>query len=162
MGNNDKARENIGKALSQLETDCLYSMKGHYNSASIWTKIHWLFSLPIIIFSALLTFFASQNWVIEGVITGIITTCLSSINAFLKPDKRSQSHFIAAGRYSSLKDRVKLYMGTKLLYEDYGNFVRAGESFLDEKEELNSTSPQILRIAYKQCKKGIEDGEASY
>lgn len=164
-GNQDLSndlRSTIDKILNQLETDCLYSMKGHYNSSSIWTKVHWYLSIPIIVFSALLTLFANQNWTIAGMIVGILTTILSSINAFLKTDKRAQNHFLAAGRYSSLKDRLKWYRNTNILYDREESIVQKGEDFLKEKEELNSTSPQILRRAYEKCKKGIEDGEANY
>ena len=148
-------KQGIIKELSKMEEDCIYTSKNHFNSASIWSKIHYIIGLPLVIISAI-SITNCIKWL------SIIAFILASIQTFISPDKNVHSHRIAGNSYLSLKNFIRGYKEYGILSSDDKAAMGEANTFKLKLNQLNESSQMPICFAFGITKKGIDRGEAEY
>lgn len=159
-------RENLIEEAKRVEEDALYSAKGHFSAASVWTNVHWWIgaltaAMAAVAGGSALSRFDSHNEV-AGVLA-IIVAATTAVMTFLNPHARADGHHRAGNRYNSLRNRARIFHDVDC--EAGGADDEITETLkvvARERDELNEESPQIPGWAYRRAKKGIEQGEAAH
>jgi hypothetical protein len=164
-------RDQVIIEAKRLEESTLYSWKGHHQAAQGWKTWHLWLGIPTVIISALVgvaafTKTAEQNPYVAAaaVIFSIIVPVLSGITTFLNPNEKEGAHLAAAHAYDRLNNRARMFWSIDCWATDATDEGLTGQlkSLVAEKDDLNKSSPQIPKSAYKKAKKGIEGGEAAF
>lgn len=148
-------KQGIIKELTRMEVDCTYTSKNHFNSASIWGKLHYFIGLPLVIISAI----SITNCIKWLSITAFI---LASIQTFISPDKNVNSHRIAGNSYLSLKNLIRGYKEYGIFNHDDKTAMEEIDKFKIKLNQLNESSQMPICFAFGITKKGIDCGETEY
>lgn len=166
-----KTRDQVIVEAKRLEEGTLYSCKGHHNAAQGWKSWHLWLGIPTVIISALVgvaafTKAAEQNVWVAGaaVLCSIIVPVLSGITTFLNPNEKEAAHLTAAHAYDRLNNAARMFWSIDCWAADATDegLTSRLKALVAEKDDLNKSSPQIPRSAYKNAKKGIEAGESTF
>jgi len=166
-----KTRDQVIIEAKRLEESTLYSCKGHHQAAAGWKTWHLWLGIPTVVISALVgvaafTKTAEQNpyLAILAVAFSIIVPVLSAITTFLNPNEKEATHVAAAHAYDRLNNAARMFWSIDCWAEEATDAELTAQlkSLVAEKDELNKSSPQIPRSAYRSAKKGIESGEAGF
>jgi hypothetical protein len=154
------------KEAKRIEEDSLYSAKGHFVTADFWTNFHLWIGVPTVILAAIagasaLSQFDNHN-IIAGILA-IIVAALTAVTTFLNPNEKANSHRNAGNKYNSLRNKARIFHEVDCCGEDLDQELTIQlKELAKQRDELNQSSPQISRWAFKKARKGIEDGEADY
>ena len=111
--------------------------------------------------AAALSKFDPQHFIAGSL--SIIVAALSAVATFLNPNELISAHLSAGNSYDSLMNRVRMFRLIDCWREEAEEVLTERvKRFSEEKDELNSKSPQIGPWAYRKAKKGILAGEATY
>ena len=161
-----KTRQEIIKEAKRIEESALYSSKGQFVAAYMWSNFHLAIGLLMVIGTAgaaalaLSPFDPRHTW---AAMVYIVVAVLSAILTFLNPNERSASHHNAGNHYDSLMSRVRVFWTIQCGQEDSEAELAARlEALGNEKDRLNLSSPQIPYWAYRIAKRQIAAGEASF
>ncbi len=159
----DEVVASIAKEASRIEEDALYSSKGHFEAASVWSKLHLAIGLPAAAVSAIAGISAFNNLPTLAAILAAGVAALAAILTFLNPSDRAHLYHVAGTRFSAIRGEARRLREIELpsthsvdhLSKQVGVLAKA-------KDDLNAGSPQIPRWAFERARKAIENGEASY
>jgi hypothetical protein len=165
-----QARSQIITEAQRLEESTLFSMKGHHEACSGWSKRHLYLGLPTVIISAIVGAAAfsqaakADPWI--GVVAGLLSisiAVLSGISTFLNPSEKQSAHLIAAHGFDKLNNDTRIFWSIEAWQEESDEVITSQlRELVERKNELNSKSPQIPAWAYARAKKGIEEGQAQF
>lgn len=162
----ENIKEKIIKEAIRVEEDSLYSAKGHFVAANVWTNLHLWIGIPTAALAAIAGAFALSKFDNHNIIAGflaIIVTALTAITTFLNPNERSNCHRNAGNDYNSIRNKARIFYDVDSLIEESDQeLVKQLKELTKKRDELNQNSPQVPRWAYKKARKGIEEGEAEY
>lgn len=158
----DSLKTSIADETHRIEEDALHSMKGHFNVGSLWGKVHLILGLP----SAILAGWAGVEAFADNpeltAILALLSAALTATVTFLKPQAVSDNHKNAGREYNKLKNKVRRFREIELPgfeEEDAKQFLNG---LANQRDALNSMSPDIPRWAYNNAKKDIDEGRADY
>ena len=166
-----QTRDQVIIKAKRLEESTFYSCKGHHQAAQGWKTWHLWLGVPTVIISSLVgvaafTKTAEQNSYVAAaaVFFSIIVPVLSGITTFLNPNEKEGTHLAAAHAYDRLNNATRMFWSIDCWAADATDegLTSQLKSLVDEKDNLNKSSPQIPKSAYKKAKKGIQGGEASF
>tara|TARA_R110002110_G_C13467715_1_gene719484 strand:- start:11038 stop:11577 length:540 start_codon:yes stop_codon:yes gene_type:complete len=160
-----KARQEAAKEAQRLEENLCYSSKGHYAAARFWDNTHLYTGLSIVILSAFagVSIFNKEEWIAVAGIISFIITGLSSILTFINPKDRAATHLSVGNKYNTLMNKIRILKNVELFQiESDEIFIEELKFLTTQKDDLNQSSPQLQRFAYKKAKKGIESGESTF
>jgi hypothetical protein len=163
---NMSLEDSLNREARRVEEDTLYSAKGHFEAARIWSSLHLWLGIPISVLAAVagasaLSQFDNHNTV-AGVLA-ILVSVLAAVNTFLNPNERANAHLNAGNRFNSLRNRARIFCEIDSLSQmEEKELVQHLKELSSERDELNQGSPQISRSAFKRARKRIEGGEANY
>ena len=160
-----EAKLKIIREAKRIEEDSLYSAKGHYCAAQLWTSLHIWIGVPTAIMaaiagaSALSKFEDSRIW--AGVLA-ILVAALTSVTTFVNPNAKAANHHNAGNRYNSLNNRARIFSEIETDVETDDILLNKVKALTEERDDLNQKSPQIPKWAFRKARKGIEEGEGKY
>jgi hypothetical protein len=147
----------------RLEEDCLYSARGHFESARIWGMWNLWLGVPSVVIAALAGLSAFKNAPELAGALAVLSAAVTAVLTFLKPSERAATHQKAGALYNSLKNRARFFREVDLSSGARPANLRKRLRFLlEERNSLNEASPEILQPAFARAKKNIESGGAEY
>ncbi|MCZ0867147.1 SLATT domain-containing protein [Dasania sp. GY-19] len=158
----DNLKNAVVDETHRIEEDALHSMKGHFNAGSLWGKVHLIMGIP----SAILAGWAgieafSDNPQLTAILA-LLSAALTATVTFLKPQAVSDNHRNAGREYNKLKNKARRFREIELpglVDEEAKQFIN---DLADQRDALNSMSPDIPRWAYNKAKTDIDEGRADY
>lgn len=147
----------------RIEEDAEHSEKGHFNAADRWGRYHLYIGLPSAVIAAIAGGSAFNNMPVFAGSLAILSTALITVLTFLKPSEHAENHKAVAGQYLTLRNQARIFR--KIELEDGLNLVDAKKRLMDlskVRDELNQSSPGILRNDYEKAKKDIDEGRSRY
>jgi hypothetical protein len=161
-----KARDEIIKEAKRIEEALLYSSKGHFEAARLWSGFHLMIGIPVVVVSAIAGAAAFEQFDASHVIAGILSisvAALSSVLTFLNPNAKASAHQIAGNKYDSLMNKTRMFWSIDCWQAESEEVITEKVKYLSEqKDNLNQSCPQTSRLAYNLAKRGIAAGEAKY
>jgi hypothetical protein len=152
----------IRREALRIEEDCIYSSKGHFNSAEFWARIHLWIGIPTAVLSAIASGSAFQNL---GQVAGslaIIVTALTAVATFLDPNQRAAAHRTAGNQYLSLRNLTRIFRELEIENGAADDLKARITQLAANRDSLNEACPSIPTWAYKAAKAGIESGEGAH
>ena len=152
--------EKIIKETYRLEEDCIYSAKGHFESAKKWRYLYYLlmfFSILTLILSVsnIFTNFSNLS-VIFNIITGFVTVII----IFLNPQEKYISHQNSGNHFLSLRNKIRIFREIEISSLELNQKIEKISFLSKKRDELNINS---LPITIKNAKQQIEvDKNAIY
>ena len=150
--------ENIKKENKRIEEDCIYSAKGHFESAKFWRHLYyWLmiFSILSLCLSFTLTLPDSQ---LCTVICSLISSFITVILIFLNPQEKYLSHQNSGNKFLSLRNQIRIFNDIEIKNSNYiDEYAKRLIEFSKERNALNNNSLPIAETGYKNAKKQIEE-----
>ena len=160
---NDQLRDAVKKETQRIIEDTLFSAKRHFESARIWSLMHFGLGLPTAVLAAIASASAfKENTSLAGFLA-IAVTALTALMTFLNPNKRANAHHMAGNKYNALRNQARIFCEIDLTAGDQQNDIsKKIKELAKERDDLNQSSPQTFKWAYKRAKAAIEAGEADY
>jgi len=154
--------ENLIKEAKRIEEDSIYSSKGHYEAARQWSQIYLWLGIPTALIAGISGVSAFEDCTFIAGVSAIIAAALAAISTFLNPSEKAQAHYTAGFKFTSLKNKSRIFREIEIIDEDKKNKKEALLILSSERDGINEVSPQIPRWAFKKARKGIEGGESKY
>jgi hypothetical protein len=159
----DQLREAAKKEARRIIEDTLFSAKRHFETAHIWSLMHYGLGLPTAVLAAIAGASAFKDNTILAGSLAIIVTALTALMTFLNPNKRANEHHMAGNKYNALRNQTRIFCEINLATSDENTDIsKMIKDLAKERDNLNQASPQTFKWAYKRAKAGIEAGEADY
>lgn len=161
-----KTKSEIIKESKRLEEALMFSAKGHFSAADIWSRFHLGVGIPMVILSAVAGAAALAQFDPSHVIGGILSigvVTLSGVMTFLNPNEKKSSHLSAGNHYTALQDKIRMFWSIDCGIEDSDAILTDRlKQFSEQKDKLNQSCPQIPSWAYRIARRGIDGGETAY
>lgn len=141
---------------ARMEENCTYSSKSHFNSSGIWSNIHFILGIILIIISAIPMFYGDMKFI------SLTIFILANIQTFIRPDKKACEHLKAGNDYLSLKNNIRQFSECRILNLETDVVLSELKNFTESLNYLNQTSPLPLNCGYKSAQKGIIEGQATF
>ena len=160
--------EEIIKEAKRIEESTLFSAKGHFAAAEIWSRFHLGIGIPNAISAAVagaIAFsFSSNFWIhLTAGTLSIIAAGLAALLTFLNPNEKAAAHLNGGNNYDALNAKVRIFWTVECWAEKSSRILTQKlKDFADQKDKLNRTCPQIPSWACRRARRGIEAGEGSY
>lgn len=155
-------QNNICIECERIEEDSIHSAKGHYNAASLWSKIHYGIGIPMTIAAAWAGIDAfSQEPNLAGYLA-LSSAALAALQTFLGSIDKATQHKSSADEYLKLRDQTRLFREIRLDRMDIEESQEKILQLAEKKYELNRISPSIPYCSFKKAKKGIDAGQTNY
>jgi hypothetical protein len=161
-----KTKEEIIREAKRVEEALLYTSKGHFAASHFWSNFHLWIGIPMVLLSSVagasaLAHFDSSHVVAGGI--SILVAALSGVITFLNPHEKNASHLSAGNHYDSLMNKVRIFWSIDCWRDESEQVLTEKlKYFVEQKDRLNESCPQIPRWAFKTAKKGIDAGEGAY
>ena len=155
--------EGLRRESERLREDCDYSSKGHFESARIWNRWNLWLGVPAVLVAAFAGVSAlNDNSLVAAGLSGL-GGAITAVLTFLKPSERASNHQKAGGLYSSIRNRARFFGEVELRASQRPAALRKRlKQLTEERNALNEASPEILRSAFEQARKGIAEGESTH
>lgn len=146
----------------RIEEDSLHSMKGHFNAGALWAKVHLILGIPSVVLAAwagLEAFADNPAWTAT---LALLSASLTATITFLHPQQTADNYKNAGREYNRLKNQSRRFREIEVLAAGDQSLVNRLTELAKQRDELNSSSPDIPRWAYEKAKKDIDTGRATY
>lgn len=158
-----KPKEEIIREAKRLYENCLYTSKSHFIEARLWQSLHLWIGVPTVIIAGVAGTLAFADFRQIAGSLSILLVVLTSITTFLNPKEQANSHLTAGNNYDALMTKARIFWSIECWQEDSDIILTDRiKSHSEERDRLNREYPQPSKWAYRQAKKGIEEGEAEY
>jgi len=147
---------------SRIEEDALHSMKGHFNAGSRWENVHLFLGIPGAVLAAWAGVDAFSDSPVMTAILALFAASLVTTITFLSPQQVAEKHQNAGKHYNVLKNRARKFREIDVLSEAESELKGMLEELMEQRDALNSMSPDIPRWAYMKAKRDIDQGTAIY
>lgn len=149
--------------LDSIEWDTVYSMKGHYNAAILWSWSHRLLGIASIIAvtaSGTQFYGGTPVW---GTLWGFLAATLTAIVTFLKPEEKAKPYYLAGVEFGALRRKARMAMKLELeSQKSDDDKMKLIYSLADEVRRLNQESPSVPFLAYQITRWQVRRGEHKY
>ncbi len=155
-------KESVRDEALRIEEDALHSMKGHFNVAHRWGKAHLCLGIPGTVLAAWAGVNAFSDCQTLTSILALLAASLMAVITFLKPQTISENHRNAGAEYNKLKNKTRIFREIELPRFDDEKARHWINELAEQRDALNSMSPDIPRWAYEKAKRDIDNGMADY
>ncbi|WP_247176571.1 SLATT domain-containing protein [Escherichia coli] len=167
---NNNLIQTIIRECYRIEEDALFSSKSHYNVSDRWDKLNMWFGVPLAILTALSGVAAIKSSTNAVILISIVSTTLTALNTSLNPSKRAALHKSSANEYNKLKNEVRIFRELLISNYDFTDddtnieqvLVEKLTIYSDRRNQLNASSPNIPRWAYKKTQHDVNQGFTNY
>lgn len=157
----EEFRAKLAAEADRLEEDCLYSAKGHFESAKTWSRWNLWLGIPAVLLAAGAGAAKDTPELASGL--AFAAAAVTAVLTFLKPSDRASSHQRAGALYNSLKNRARFFRTIELTRQPFPSTLEKRLRLLcEERNQLGEASPEIPPAAFARARRGIEEGEAEY
>jgi hypothetical protein len=156
------SKDSMTKELQRVEEDAIHSAKGHFESARIWSWVHYGVGLPSAILTAWGGIEALQQNPACAFVLAMLGATLATLNTFLNPSEKAERHQSAGNQYKSLQNRSRIFREVRLFTLNDGEAMEEFTALTATRDQLNEASPAPMRRGFLWGRKGIEGGEATY
>jgi len=160
-----QTKEEIIRESERIEEATLYSAKGHFAAAHLWSVCHIWLGMPTSVLAAVAAasaFLKSEKNMVAGLISTLVAA-LSAVTTFLNPNARGAAHLKAGNSYDALHNKTRIFRTIECWSGESDTILtKKLKDFSEEKNKLNRESPQPSKWAYGIAKRGIAAGEADY
>jgi len=144
----------------RIEEDCLFSGKGHFNTAQFWTNFHYWIGGPTVVLAAIA---GGISLSMAITILSIIVAAATAVITFVNPNEKANIHHNAGTAYNALRSEVRIFYSIEAEHSnDLAALTKKLEDLNAKRSTLGDNSPQIPQWAYQKAKKGIEGKENIY
>ena len=159
----DNIIDELKAEAERLEWDALYTSKGSFNAAMLWSWTHYsLGSLAVLCGAIASKQFIDTNTTV-GAVVAVISAALTAIITFLKPSDKAEPHHEAGVRFASLKRKARMFRNLTVLNgSDSKKLIDELKDIADEYAEIQKESPAIPFLAYQIARWGTRRGEHVY
>jgi hypothetical protein len=155
--------EPLIREASRIEEDALFSGKGHFETASSWSKAHFWIGIPAAVLAALSGISVLKDAPEVAVVLAALVTGLTAVLTFLNPQERANAHHTAGARFNSVRNDARVLREVELVQDQPpADALERLKSLSKARDELNLSSPQIPRRAFERARRSVEAGESSY
>jgi hypothetical protein len=153
----------VEREADRIEEDCLFSAKGHFESARLWGRWNLILGISATVLGAAAGVSAfKSNPELAGYLA-FASAAVTGLLTFLKPSDRAAAHHAAGTQFTSLKNRARVFREVELRTQDRpAALTKLLKRLSESRNSLNESSPQVLRAAFERARRGIEAGEAAY
>jgi hypothetical protein len=109
--------ENLRELLSEWKLRLNKAQIGHYIATERAISLHHYLGIPLVALSAFVSTSlfldlskVSPLLMISMIASSIATTILASLQTFLRPSEKAESHRTKAAKYGSLRRRIELFL----------------------------------------------------
>ncbi len=163
---NGSLKPKVVNEAHRIEEDALYSAKGHFEAARLWTNFHYYIGLPTVVMAAVAGATALSRFDGHGTVAGILALAVMALTAvatFVDPCAKANSHRTAGSKYNALRNEVRVFREVDIATDEAeSSLQRKLREYGRRRDELNLDNPLIPRGAYLRAKRGIEAGEAEH
>jgi len=156
------SKDSMTSELRRIEEDAIHSAKGHFESARIWSWVHYGVGLPSAILSGWAGLEAIQQDAKFAFILAMLGAALMALNTFLNPSEKAERHHSAGNQYKSLQNQSRIFREVRLSALDDTEAMEEFTALAATRDQLNEASPAPMRQGFLWGRKGIEGGEATY
>lgn len=156
------SKDSMSKELHRIEEDAILSAKGHFESARIWSWVHYGVGLPSVILTAWGGIEALQQNPTCAFVLAMLGAALVALNTFLNPSEKAERHQSAGNQYKSLQNQSRIFREVRLAVLNEAEAMEEFTALAASRDQLNEASPAPVRQGFLSARKGIEDGEATY
>jgi hypothetical protein len=148
----------------RLEWDSLYTMKGHFNAATLWNVTHYLLGITAVVLGA----FAGKGLVGAEVspnasAVATASAALAAVITLLKPSEKAQPHHAAGVFYNSIKRKARMFQNISLVAEtDVKALRRELDELVTAYHDHQLSAPPVPTPAYWITRRGVRAGEHTY
>ena len=156
----DDIKKRIIDESKRIEEDCLFSAKGHFNTAQFWTNFHYWIGVPTVVLAAIA---GCLSLSLAVTFISIIVAAATAVITFVNPNEKASIHHNAGTAYNALRSEVRLFYSIEV--EQSGDHVALTKKLTElntKRSALSEDSLQIPQWAYFKAKQGIEGGENTY
>ena len=152
--NTRSIKANVTEKVERIESKCRYMVDAHAKASALWTLAHYSFSIPLVIFSAVIGLAAfkklfENNETVIGVLA-ITVSVLSTLITFLNPYEKSRNHHNASIEYDALKDKAHHIRTVEVIRLSSVQEISSMESdLITLKHELDKRSPAVMKLSPK-------------
>jgi hypothetical protein len=158
----DPVQEMVKEADS-IEWDCIYSSKGHFNSAMLWSVVHYIMGGIAVVCAAVAGKQIFNNEGIIGSALAFVSAGLTALITFLKPIDKADPHHKAGTEFAALRRAARIFQNIDVHTDHPVDSKLAQLKELAEKvKHLNQSAPPIPFLAYQITRRGVRRGEATY
>lgn len=155
--------EKMKAEVDSIEWDTIYSMKGHFNAAMLWS---W--SQRVLGISSILAVTASGSQFygdtpLWGTLWAFLAATLTAIVTFLKPEEKAEPYHTAGTDFAALRRRARILKELELdNIDSTGRRLERIHELAEQVRDLNQASPQIPFLAYQIARWSVRRGEHQY
>jgi len=159
-----RTKDEVIKEAKRIEEDALYSSKGHFVAAQVWSNFHLWVGVPTALFAGIAAVSAFSQFDNRGIAAGVISMAvggLAALSTFINPNERASTHLSAGNEYDALMNKVRIFWTIDCWLGESEDVLTAKlKDLSNQKDRLNKSCPQIPKWAYRAAKRGILAGEA--
>ena len=93
---------------SRIEEDAIFSARGHFEAARVWSAAHLGIGGPAAIFAALAGVSALADNLPIAAALAILVTVLTALVTFLNPSQRANRHHVAGTYFNALRNQARI------------------------------------------------------
>ena len=168
-GGSAKTLDEIIREAKRLEESSFVSFTAHHFAARRWRNLHLWLGIPTVVIATIVGFGAFLQYAKEyplvailGGLLSLVVAVLSGITTFLNPKDLQAAHLTAAHGYDALFNNSRIFWSIDCCQQDSDEvLISKLRKLVERKIDLNRTSPQIPRWAWKGAKKRIAADEAT-
>lgn len=155
--------EKMKVEVDSIEWDAIYSMKGHFNAAMLWSwsqRVLGIASILAVTASSSQFYGDTPLW---GTIWAFLAATLTAVITFLKPEEKAQPYHMAGTDFGALRRRTRMLKELELeAIESNDERLKRIHELGEEVRKLNQASPQIPFLAYQITRWSVRRGEHTY
>jgi hypothetical protein len=151
------------KEANSIEWDCVYSSKGHFNSAMIWNVVHYTLGGAAVVCAALAgkQIFKSEESIAATL--AFLAAGLTALTTFLKPSEKAGPHHEAGTEFAALRREARMFQNIEVYADEPPDSkVSRLRELAKRVKQLNQSAPAIPYLAYQLTRSGVRRGEAAY
>lgn len=149
----------------RLEEDCKYSSKGHFNSSSLWSLMHYTLGISAACFAAISILSPWPDF-LSGYFSPQASAMLAALSAsiltFVNPGQYIDAHKNSAEKLNAVKSQFRRLREIDCLAGDATDHRAILDDLCNNKDRINANAPKVLWFAYQLARLGIWMGEADH
>jgi hypothetical protein len=158
-------REKTAQEACRLKVDCTYAFKSHFEAEQYWSRFDLGTGVIIAILAAVaggLALYPDKDWSAYAGIVALIASVLTSLVTVVKTDEKARLHHAAGCRLNALMIRIRNFQELDCPVRPIEELREKLDKFLEEKSDINESSPGYSGYFYWKAKRGIKKGQAKY
>ena len=158
MSQENETIDRIKAEAANLEDDALHTYKAHFNATSVWTGVHYVLGVGVVVLSTL----AAKSGLPDTATLSLCAAVIAAVMTFLNPAKLGAVHKAAGCDFQDLRNQAHLLHAVEADAASGEELSTTLKDLRKRQVELGRKHPVVPRWAYWMAKRGIAAGEAKH